>query len=192
MVTPPSLLTDKLIAALKAAEISLHPSEVHGAVVGLICGGLGEKANLWLPALTDIISEGRAFPESLLTIVADLHKDAHDRLAEFEFGFTLLLPEEEESLTSRVEALSLWVQSFLTSIAIAQPKINKSSEDVKEVVKDLSEISQIELDISEDDESEDAYIALVDYVQDAVAICFAEFMRDGQEDDSEDKPEVLH
>ncbi|RYV01900.1 YecA family protein [Shewanella sp. OPT22] len=192
MVTPPSLRTDKLIAALKAAEISLHPSEVHGAVVGLICGGLGEKADLWLPALTDIISEGRAFPESLLAVVADLHKDAHDRLAEFEFGFTLLLPEEEESLTARVEALSLWVQSFLTSIAIAQPKINKSSEDVKEVVKDLSEISQIELDISEDDESEDAYIALVDYVQDAVAICFAEFMRDGQEDDSEDKPEVLH
>ncbi len=192
MVTPPSLRADKLIAALKAAEIPLHPSEIHGSVVGLICGGLGTKTQLWLPALTDIINDGQALPQDLMRIVAELHKDAHDRLAEFEFGFTMLLPEEEEPLTTRVEALSLWVQSFLASIAIAQPKLAKSSVDVKEVVKDLSEIAQIELDVSEDDESEDAYIALVDYVQDAVAVCFAEFMRDANDDDNEDKPEVLH
>ena len=191
MVTPPSLRANKLMAALKTAEIPMNPSEVHGAVVGLICGGIGEKPELWLPVLSDIMNDGQQLPKELTAIVAELHKDAHDRLAEFEFGFSLLLPEEEESLSTRVEALSLWVQSFLTSIAIAQPKLAKSSVDVKEVVKDLSEIAQIELDVSEDDESEDAYIALVDYVQDAVAICFAEFMRDAN-DDNEEKPEVLH
>ena len=191
MVTPPSLRTNKLIAALKAADIPMHPSEIHGAVVGLICGGIGSKTELWIPALLDLINDGQPLSQGLLPIIEDLHKDALDRLADFEFGFSLLLPEEEDSLTTRVEALSLWVQSFLTSIAIAQPKLNKSSADVKEVIKDLSEISQIELDISEDDESEDAYIALVDYVQDAVSVCFAEFLPDADDEDTE-KPEVLH
>ncbi len=191
MVTPLSLRMNKLVAALKVAKIPMHPSEVHGAIIGLVCGGLGTKTESWFPALTDIINDSQPLPQELSEICIDLHKDAHDRFSDFEFGFTLLLPEEEESLSKRVEALSLWVQCFLTSIAIAQPKLNKSSEEVKEVIKDLSEITQIELDVSEDDESEDAYIALVDYVQDAVAVCFAEFMNDSSDEDPE-TPAVFH
>jgi len=175
MATPPSLCIDNLKNALDAAEIGQHPVEVHGALVGLICGGVEQDNQTWVGPLIDLMNDGQALESNLLKLITDLYQDTVTRLADFEFGFTLLLPEEEVSLSHRVEALSLWTQSFLTGIAIIQPKLNQASDDVKEVIKDLAEIAQVEFDVGDDEESEAAYIELQEFVRMAAILCYSEF-----------------
>lgn len=48
MATPPSLRIESLKIALDAAEIGQHPVEVHGALVGLICGGVEQTGDMWI------------------------------------------------------------------------------------------------------------------------------------------------
>ncbi len=175
MATPPSLRIDSLKLALDAAEIGQHPVEVHGALVGLICGGVEQTGDIWIKPLFDLMNDGQALPEPLHQLVCDLFQDSVARLVDFEFGFMPLLPEEEEPLSRRVEALSLWTQSFLTGIAIIQPKLNQASVEVREVIKDLAEIAQVEFDVADDEESETAYIELLEFVRIAAIMCYSEF-----------------
>ncbi|QYJ81735.1 UPF0149 family protein [Shewanella aegiceratis] len=175
MATPPSLRIEILFAELNAADIAQHPVEVHGSLVGLICGGVGQGKSEWIKPLLELINDGQLPPPSLVQLLEELYQDTLARITDADFGFTPMAPEEEETLSKRVEALSLWVQSFLTGIAMAQPKLNRASSDVKEVIKDLAEIAQVEFDVAEDEESEAAYIELMEFARMAALLCYAEF-----------------
>ncbi|GGQ07947.1 UPF0149 family protein [Shewanella litoralis] len=191
MATPPSLCIENLKKALDAAEIGQHPVEVHGALVGLICGGVKQDNYAWLKPLVDLMNDGQPLESNLQQLIAELYQDTVARLADFEFGFTLLLPEEEVSLSHRVEALALWTQSFLTGIAIIQPELAKSSPDVREVIKDLAEIAQVEFDVGDDEESETAYIELQEFVRMSAILCYSEFGLDMPLNDT-DKSSTIH
>ncbi|MDD8059089.1 MULTISPECIES: UPF0149 family protein [Shewanella] len=191
MATPPSLCIEKLKQALDAAEIGQHPVEVHGALVGLICGGVKQDHMAWLKPLVELMNDGQALEHNLQHLITELYQDTVARLADFEFGFTLLLPEEEVSLSQRVEALALWTQSFLTGIAIIQPELAKASPDVREVIKDLAEIAQVEFDVGDDDESETAYIELQEFVRMSAILCYSEFGLDMPLNDT-DKSSTIH
>lgn len=191
MATPPSLKIEKLLAALEAAEIGQHPVEVHGAMVGLIAGGVEQGRGAWLKPLVELMNDGQALPAELQQLVEELFTDTQARLAERDFGFMPLLPEEEEPLCDRVEAMSLWVQSFLTGLAIIQPGLSKAPEDVREIINDLAAIAQVEIDVAEDEESEAAYTEIVEFVRMAAIHCYQEF--GPQEGDGGDESgTVLH
>ncbi|MGL5046335.1 MAG: UPF0149 family protein, partial [Shewanella sp.] len=87
MAPPPSLRIDSLKLALDAAEIGQHPVEVHGALVGLICGGGAQTGDTWIKPLFDLMNDGQALPAQLHQLVCDLFNDSVARLADFEFGF---------------------------------------------------------------------------------------------------------
>ncbi len=176
MATPPSLSIENLLAELNGAEIAQHPVEVHGTLVGLICGGVGQAKSEWLKPLLELINDGQLLPPSLTQLIEELYQDTLTRITDVDFGFTPMALEEEEPLSKRVEALSLWVQSFLTGIAMIQPKLNRASKDVKEVINDLAEIAQVEFDVVEDEEeSEAAYVELMEFSRMAALLCYAEF-----------------
>lgn len=175
MASPPSFCIEKLNAALNEAEISQHPVEVHGALVGLICGGVHEHSEGFLQPLAELMNDGHSLPVPLKHLVTDMYHDIVQRLADTDFGFTPLLPEEEEPLATRVEALSLWVQSFLTGLAVIQPKLNHGSAQLREVIQDLAEIARVELDVVDDEESEAAYAEIFEFVRVAAILCFSEF-----------------
>ncbi|MBE8166876.1 MAG: UPF0149 family protein [Shewanella sp.] len=191
MSTPPSLQIEKLMAILMAQGIGLHPSELHGTLVGIISGGVEQTADVWQPLLIELCHDDVPFPSSVQSVLNDLYQDTLNCLDDFEFGFTLLLPEEEETLTARVDALFLWVNNFLSALAIAQPKLNKSSEKIQEYIKLLSNIFSDGADVSDDDDSESAYFELVDFVREAAMNCYSEFAPEVMVDDGTSSG-VLH
>ncbi|MCL1074518.1 UPF0149 family protein [Shewanella dokdonensis] len=191
MATPPSLRIDNLQSALDNAEIGQHPVEVHGALVGIICGG-AVKSQDWHQPLLELMNDGQPLPQDLAGLIQELAQDTVNRLQDAEFGFALLLPEEEEALATRLEALSLWTQSFLTGIAIAQPGLNQASEDVREVIKDLAEITQVDLNVTEDDECEQAFQELLEFVRMSAILCYSEFVLHQQTDTESQEQGILH
>ncbi|WP_076410396.1 UPF0149 family protein [Shewanella sp. UCD-KL12] len=191
MATPPSLRIDNIAAALDAAEIGQTPVELHGALVGIICGGVEQSKGAWAKPLLELMNDGQLLPDSLQLLIEELYQDTLTRITDADFGFTPMLPEEEEPLTKRVEALSLWVQSFLTGIAMIQPKINKASADVQEVIKDMAEIALVEFDVAEDDESEAAYMELMEFAKMAALLCYSEFGPD-LTDPNQTEANVIH
>lgn len=80
---------------------------------------------------------------------------------------------------------------LLTGIAIIQPKLNKASAEVREVIKDLADIAQVEFDVTDDEESETAYIELLEFVRIAAILCYSEFGPEPSHEESDDAA-VIH
>lgn len=190
MTTLPSLRIENLKTALDSAEIGQHPVEVHGALVGLICGGVDQSRDAWLKPLTELMNDGKPLAPQLKHLIVELFNDVVTRLSDYDFGFSPLLPEEEDPLTKRVEALSLWTQSFLTGLAIIQPELKKAPADVREVINDLAEIARVEFDVSDDEESEAAYMEIMEFVRMSAILCYSEFGPETPVDSDDDS--IIH
>ena len=62
-------------------------------------------------------------------------------LADGELGFQLLLPDSEEFLSVRAQALARWSESFVCGFVAVTREL---SEDDREVLNDIAAISQID------------------------------------------------
>ena len=82
--------------------------------------------------------------------------------------FQLFLPDDEEDLRERVEALTAWCQGFVYGLAVGGlSDIKDLPEDTMELIKDIIEISKAESDRESDptEEDEQAYVEIVEYIR---------------------------
>ncbi len=126
-------------------------------------------------------------------LLRELRRHSLAHLHDPEGGFMPLLPEDDQSLPLRVDALAQWCQGFLYGLA-ARPALdlNQASPELREVVSDLIQISRagFEADAGGEEEAdENAYMELVEYVRAGAQLVFLEFRAPGQ---AEHAPDTLH
>ncbi|MGH8453584.1 MAG: UPF0149 family protein, partial [Nevskiales bacterium] len=107
-----------------------------------------------------------------------LRHSSLNHLCDPESGFTPLLPEDDDALNLRVDALAEWCQGFLYGLATKPAlDLNQASSELREVVSDLIQISRAGIEDDEDpdeDADENAYTELVEYVRAGVQLIFLE------------------
>jgi hypothetical protein len=88
----------------------------------------------------------------------------------------LLLPADDELLSSRTEALSQWCAGFLFGLALGGFREEVAMPDnVSEVMKDFSEISRAGFTSDATDEADEAaYMEIVEYVRMGVLLLYEE------------------
>ncbi|SHI22854.1 UPF0149 family protein [Ferrimonas marina] len=183
------LLLNKLQAALDKDEIAVLPAEVHGVLTGLVCGGVAVDGKAWLRPFLELVNDGEPMSDNLTAIVRELYVDVVNTLVDPEMRFSPLLADEDDPLSDRLEAFINWTQSFLTGLAMVQPALDSASAEVKELIDDLTQFTQVELEVEENDENEEGFAALVEHTRIAAWECLREFR--GLDDD-EDEPKTLH
>ena len=83
-----------------------------------------------------------------------------------DYSFNPLLPEDNEPIASRTQALSLWCQGFLFGLSVSGLKtLDALSEASREIVEDFSSIAQLEEQFEEGENEESAYMELVEYLR---------------------------
>ncbi|MBY5981407.1 UPF0149 family protein [Ferrimonas balearica] len=184
------LLLSKLQTALDDAKIAVLPAEVHGVLTGLVCGGVPMDGQSWQKPFLELVNDGEPAPEPVMTIVKELYLDVINTLVDPSMSFSPLLADDDDPLQDRLEAFINWVQSFLTGLAMMQPALDKASADVKELIQDLTDFTQVELEVEENEENEEGFAALVEHVRIAAWECLREFR--GLDDDEEAAPKTLH
>jgi hypothetical protein len=98
-------------------------------------------------------------------------------LSEGGFEFDLLLPDDEESLSNRVDALRHWCLGFLLGLGFARSGDDWPGES-GELLKDLVEFTQVDSDV-EGEEDETAFFELVEYVRVAVQVVQSDLSSEG-------------
>lgn len=166
---------------LDAAELS----ECHGLLCGLLCRNASATADEFLHQLQAaklVMEPGSGFREALI----ELHDSTARQLDDEELGFSLWLPEDSETLEDRTLALAQWCSGFLLGLACAG-EINTLSEEAREAVDDLQQISRAELSAEDEDEEgteedEQAFVEIVEYVR-IVALMLREDLRGPLQDE---------
>ncbi len=183
------LLFSKLQTALDNDKLAVLPAEIHGAITGLVCGGVPLEQAQWMEPLIQLINDGEALSPELQHLVIELYQELVTALVDPEMSFSPLLGEDDDPLTDRLEAFINWVQSFLTGLAMVQPALDKASADVQELIQDLTDITLVELEVEDNDENEAGFAALVEHARLGAWECLREFRHLDAQDDA---TKVLH
>lgn len=155
--------------ALKQVGSSQDPAEVHGTLCGMLC--VRDDAD---PAAAVDAGLGAGMTEPL----AALRELTLERFFDSDAGFAPILPgDDDASLETRVQALARWCGGFVYGLA-SQGELDMGllSEEVREVVEDITELSKATLTPEESgtDAAERDYAELVEYVRVGAQLIFLE------------------
>jgi uncharacterized protein YgfB (UPF0149 family) len=158
-----------LLARLGCAD---EASAFHGALCGALCRMQPEEIDPGQLLEDPDPSLGSRAREELSEILEQIIES----LTDADLGFTPLLPDDDIDLADRAQALSAWCEGFLFGLS-GQTRLDLEgcSEEVREIVRDLSELTRAGLSDADDlDVEEGAYAELVEYVRVGAQLVYME------------------
>lgn len=174
-------LPDFDLVANTLVEEGVHvvsPSELHGLFSGHLAAGARLEPAVLLQNACDLMDINAIQYETSKVVLIELYQQTLLLLAAQELIFDLLLPDEDQLLEQRAEALGQWCQGFLAGFGLHGKQTDKSlSQEAKEALSDLNQIAQIVAGVEEDDGSESDLMEVEEYVRMVVLMLFAECNR---------------
>ena len=149
----------------------------HGLLCGLLCSGRPVSTGLLQQLMMDSAGLDHEIPDPCRPILEKLLRETGLQLAEGQFNFTLLLPEDDDGLVRRTQALGDWCEAFLFGLSAGG--LNSETEltpEIDEFIADIAEISRVEFDDETAGEADEyRYNELVEYVRLGVLLINDEF-----------------
>lgn len=159
---------------LQQQGVGMTAAEMHGLLSGLLCGGNLDAS--WTSLVHDLTNEGQAFPIVLSQPLDKVYQATRAALEGDDFGFQLMMPDTDDTIFMRADALSGWVNHFLLGLGMMQPKLAQIKGEVNELITDLRNIAQLSYEEDEDQEElEQALEEVAEYVRMGAIMCHTEF-----------------
>ncbi|MCG6201018.1 UPF0149 family protein [Psychromonas antarctica] len=168
----------KITQTLEAAELYTNASETHGILSGFVCGGIELDSQSWQSHFNNVVNDGMGLPINAKKLIDSIYRQVVHQFTDDGLGFQLLLPDDNVPLDERAEAMAQWTQGFLVGFGMVQQALNQAPDEIQELIRDIRDISQVSLDFEqEDEESEIAFVEIVEYLRAGAMICFNTFSR---------------
>lgn len=165
-----------LAAALDDADAELSAAESHGLLCGMSCARGLLPLSEWLEQVFEPLDLDNSFIRKACQLLTGLYENTRIQLHDPEIGFELLLPEDKASLEQRTEALAQWCQGF--TYGLAAGGLSRDRElppDTRELIEDMVQIARAGHDgENEQDQDEDAYMQVYEYVRMGVLLIHEE------------------
>ena len=141
-------------------EIS-SPSELHGLLTGIVCVTQVPTREEWQQILATL--EVTEISDEAIVALTDETEDIEHALSEDELDYLPLLPDDEHSLSERVQALADWCAGVVLGFGLASGHLRAEEQ---ELIEHLQDVASVEFDESDDDdEGEESYQELYEFVR---------------------------
>jgi uncharacterized protein YgfB (UPF0149 family) len=156
---------------LTASHALADAAEAHGTLAGALCALVPYRLEDWLAEI---------LPEGVEDLNGDpalqtLYEGTVAALAGRQMEFDLLIPAEDRPIEERTQALTAWCSGFLYGLGSGAPDPQRLPGDLGEVVRDLTEITRADIDVSDTAEANESALAeLVEFVRVGVQLVFDE------------------
>lgn len=171
--TPDLPAYDEATRLLREAGAPTGAAEAHGIVTGLLCAPPGARV-AWEEL---VLGRGAGKPPpALAQLLATLQRVTQTHLNGMECDFAPLLPGDEHSLAEQIEGLSDWCRGYLLGLHAGGVQEGQALPgDAGEVIRDITRLSEADLDTSQADEEEArALVEIVEYLRVGVQLVFEE------------------
>jgi len=152
---------DALNHVASRLKLGVEAPELHGSLCGYLAGGGFITERNFIERLGFEASEAAA-SEPLLHALFSASREA---LEDPDFGFEPLLPESDEPLTRRVQALLEWSRGFIGGFGLAAGADAPLSPESSEALHDLAKIASFNALTEDDEEAEDAFAEILEFVR---------------------------
>lgn len=166
----------ELEAELQKIDSLASPSEAHGILCGQLSGGQKADAMAWLKAYLPNIGVKREPWQNTREWLYMLRQFTLEELTDNQFNFMPLLPDDQDPLDQRLGSLAEWCSGFLAGFgSTGSRKPEEFTEDSLTALRDIQQISQVDTEIEEEEDGENAYFEVLEYVRMAALMIFTEF-----------------
>ncbi len=166
---------DDLADELVVLGSDVSPAELHGVIVGRICGGMRYSTSAWVQSAFKFLELPLAVgntSETANPVLVSLYAVSLQQLESNLFELTILLPEDDVDIEQRVVAMSRWCEGFLMGFGTSGVTGDtRLSAETSEALRDFAEFVQIDPGQAE---SESDLMELVEYIRAAALTIFAE------------------
>ena len=161
--------------ALATAGSLADAAEAHGSLCGALCSVSPYRMQDWV---NEILPDGTALSDDSAAMLEWVFTATANSFGEQGMEFEPLLPDDEQPLNGRANALALWCSGFLYGLGSGHiSDLEALNGDVGEIVRDFTEISRATGDDADADESnEQAYAELVEFIRVAAQVVFEELL----------------
>lgn len=167
--------------SISVLDLPISSSELHGMMCGYLCAGASSEGETYLRALTPNKRDESTRAAALA--IFEIYSVSQHQLANYNFEFQLLLPDEHEPLISRARAFSEWCEGFTQGMAIAGIGYEQlHEEESQEALRHLLEFAQLEYEsLQIDEEDERALMEVSEYTRMAVIRLYGDLISDEEE-----------
>jgi len=146
-------------------------AELQGALCGLLCLNSEASRSDWHKNLFEDFNPDN--DEILdLTILFD---DTMQALNSLDFDLQLELPDDDAPLSSRIIAMTNWCHGLIYGLGTSGlTDDTELSEDSKEYISDVINISQIDIDEADDSDTDANFEELVEYLRMGLFLLYGE------------------
>jgi len=165
-MTQANELIEQLNNALEQTAASYGAEECHGTLAGMFCANSGLQLDEWLAGVVT-----QTVPQEVREPLRVLYTVTREQLNDSMLDFHPLLPDDDAEVAERVEALGQWCQGFLLGLSSGEIDFNRLPDDSGEILRDMLEISRLSsLDLDGDEEDEESFQQLLEYVRTGVLL----------------------
>ncbi len=166
-------------------DAAMGATESHGALCGMLCAQGATEASQWMLCVLGEHEETSKLLQKTGKKLLQIHQISVEQMNDSDAEFELMLPDDDEPLDMRVEALGMWCQGFVYGLAIGGIKEDSElPEDSNELITDIVEISragyivdnEAELASDEEDDEDDevAFMEVTEYVRMGILLIYEE------------------
>ena len=173
--TPELPAYDEAARLFHEAGVTTGASEAHGIITGVLCSPDGVRVP-WQTLILGREVRDRETSSALAQLLTSLHRSTYAHLHGVECDFAPLLPGDQHSLAEQIDGLGDWCRGYLLGLhAGGVQEAQVLPGDAGEIVRDITRISEAELDGSLADEEEaKALVEIVEYLRVGVQLVFEE------------------
>lgn len=152
------------IDAISPLALPLSGSALHGQLCGFLCAGKIQMGETYIQTLMDNPRDeaSRTAAQALFYVYSTCEQQIHN----FDFSFSLLLPDDEQPLFERAKAFSEWCAGFTHGLQLSGIKTHRFDEETQNALEHISEFGQLDcdtLDMCEEDEK--ALVEISEYTR---------------------------
>ena len=153
------------------------PADLHGQLCGLLCAGNLLKTEDIINLATEQMMLDSALKEATQDKIIALYREAQAQLKSSDLDFCILLPDNSDPLSIRLESLTQWCHGFLTGYGLSGINQKDLSEEAQSILLDFTRIVKVDTSMDamlESDSSEGDFVEVCEYVRMAALMLFNE------------------
>jgi uncharacterized protein len=174
---------------LASAGSLADAAEAHGCLCGALCAIAPYRIQDWI---NEVMPDGSSVAPEPLAMLERVYSLTSAAFGEQSMAFSPLLPDDDQPISGRANALGSWCSGFLYGLGTGQlADLQSLPGEIGEIVRDFAQIAQAGGDDSDSDESnEEAYAELVEFIRMGAQMVYEELlpMRESIQSD----PQRLH
>jgi len=161
---------------LADADCETSAAELQAMLCGLLAAGVDAKNNSWLSTVAPLIAGDQPLTEAVKTLSKQLFGWSSSQISQQDALAPMLLPDDSYPAIDQLEALAEWCEGFLLGFGLQTSNQTIDNHEVREALTDIAEISQLDSNAEENDETQSALFTLVEHIKVAVQVIYWEMV----------------